>query len=143
MFLDSVELWIENQKNSLGKTILKIRFQIWRKMAWYVQKNSLNKKCDFKFLSFMCFNFFALFFKVTLWTYIAFLPQIWDNFFRTVFLKLFFLFSFQSSKLSRNMRKLRVKLLNATIYPPWGPIFKKTFFSKTYSSLIWNARLAP
>ena len=41
------------------------------------------------------------------------------------------------------MRKLRVKLRNASIYPPWGPVFKKYFFSKTYSSLIWNARLAP
>ena len=37
------------------------------------------------------------------------------------------------------MRKLRVKLRNATIYPPWGPIKKK----KVYSSLIWNAKLVP
>ena len=28
------------------------------------------------------------------------------------------------------MHKLRVKLRNATIYPPWGPIFKKYFFQK-------------
>ena len=32
------------------------------------------------------------------------------------------------------MRKLRVKLRNATIYPPWGPVLNICFFSKTYSS---------
>ena len=29
------------------------------------------------------------------------------------------------------MRKLRVKLRNAIIYPPWGPIFKNIFFQKS------------
>ena len=28
------------------------------------------------------------------------------------------------------MRKLRVKLRNASIYPPWGQVFKKYFFQK-------------
>ena len=45
--------------------------------------------------------------------------QIWNHIFKTVFPKLFFLFSIR-----------------------WS-IFRKIFFSKTYSSLIWNDRLAP
>ena len=129
MFLDSVELWIENKKNCLGKTVLKMWFQIWGNWLDMSKKNYFKKKCDLKFLSFMCFYFFALFFKVTLWTNIAILPQIWDHIFKTVFPKLFF-FSVQNSKLSRNMRKLRVKLRNATIYLPWGLIFKQSFFHK-------------
>ena len=32
--------------------------------------------------------------------------------------------------MSRNMRPLRVKLHNTTIYPPWDPIFKKHCFQK-------------
>ena len=55
---------------------------------------------------------------------------------------MFFSFFIWSSKLSRNMHKLRRELHNTTIYPPWGPIFKKIFFSKTSSSLIWNSGLA-
>ena len=35
----------------------------------------------------------------------------------------YFLFSIQSSKLSGNMRKLRGKLHNDTIYPPCGQVF--------------------
>ena len=42
------------------------------------------------------------------------------------FPKLFCFFCTQSSKLSRNMHKLCVKLCNATIYPPWGPVKKHT-----------------
>ena len=36
--------------------------------------------------------------------------------------------------MSRNMRKLRVKLCNATIFSPWGEIFKKYFFQKRTST---------
>ena len=85
----------------------------------------------------MFFTFLHFIFKVTLLTNIAFLPPIWNSIFKTVFPKLFFLFSNKSSKLSRNLRKLRMKLRNATIYPTWGQI-KKIIL---YSSLIWNARL--
>ena len=35
------------------------------------------------------------------------------------------LFFIQRSKMSRNIYKLCVKLRNATIYPPWDPIWKK------------------
>ena len=85
----------------------------------------------FQFFKFyVSFTFLHFFFKVILWTNIAILPQIWDLIFKTVYPKLIFLFFVQSSKLSINMRKLRVKLRNATIYPPWGPIFKKYFFKK-------------
>ena len=84
-------------------------------------KNSFAKKCAFKFFRFMCFYFFAFFFKVTLWTNIAILTQIWDHNVKKVYLKLlFFLFCTQSSKLSWNMHKLHVKLRNTTFYPPWG-----------------------
>ena len=96
-----------------------------------------------QFSKFYVFYFFALFFKVTLWTNIAFLPQIWDQIKQQFFLNYFFLFSIQSSQLSRNMCKLCVKLRNATIYPPWVWFFQNFFSSKMYSSPIWNARLAP
>ena len=87
-----------------------------------------EKKGDFKFLRFICFYFFAFFFKVTLWTNIAFLSQIWNNIYKTAFLKLFFLFAIQSSKLSRNMHKVRVKLRNAPICPLEVQFSKILFF---------------
>ena len=40
------------------------------------------------------------------------------------------LFSIQSSTLSKNMHKANVKLCNSTIYPPWGPVFKKKISQK-------------
>ena len=54
---------------------------------------------------------------------------------KTIFSKQFYLnylilFYIESSKLSRNIYKLRVKLRKATIYPPWGPPFKSYFFQK-------------
>ena len=48
------------------------------------------------------------------------------------------LFSIKSSKLCRNMRKLRMKLHNATIYPPWGPIFPPSF---EMLDLLWRLHL--
>ena len=65
----------------------------------------------------MCFDFFAFLFKVTLWTNRAILPPILDRIFKTVFPQLFFFVFPQSSQLSKNMRKLRVKLRNTTISP--------------------------
>ena len=60
----------------------------------------------------------------------------------------FFSFFLQSSKMSKNMHKLHVKLRNSTMYPPWGPIVKKIFFHKRIPPLaempslfqceIWN-----
>ena len=55
---------------------------------------------------------------------------LWKQFFPSFFVCFFIL----SSKMFRNICKLRVKLPNTTIYPSYGP--KK----KTYSSLIWNAK---
>ena len=78
----------------------------------------------------LCFVFFWPFLKAPLWTNIEILPQIQDHIPETVFPELFFLFCSQSSKLAMNMRKLPVKLCNATIYPPWGPIFENSFFQK-------------
>ena len=69
-------------------------------------------------------------FKVIFLTYQANFLQIWNQIFKTVFSKLFFLFYIQSSTLSRNMHKLRVKLRKASIYPPWGQVFKKYIFLK-------------
>ena len=140
MFLDSFYLWIEREKNIWRKTVLKMWFQ---KNGLICLSNCFEKKVRFQVFKFYVFLLFLhFFFKSTLWTNIAFFPQIWNLIFKTVFPKLFFLFSVQSSKLSINMRKLRVKLRNATIYPPWGPILQKKISSKTYSSLIWKARLA-
>ena len=144
MFLDSVELWLKKtKKNSWGKTVLKIWSQICRKMTYCVQINALKKSTPSSFYVFGVFTFFCTFLKANWWTNIAILPQIWDQISKQFFLHYFFLFSTQSLKLSKNMHKLRVKLRNATIYPPWGPIFKNIFSLKTHSSLIWNARLAP
>ena len=72
--------------------------------------------------------FLLLSFKVTLWSNIAILPKTWDQIFKTVFPKKNFLFSISSSKRSRNMRKVCVKLRNANIYPPCGHIFNIHFF---------------
>ena len=44
MFLDSFELGEENKKNSLGKTVLKIRSQMCGLIAMLVRKITLNKK---------------------------------------------------------------------------------------------------
>ena len=91
--------------------------------------NGFEIKVLFKFLRIMCFYFFAIFFKLISCTKTAILPKIGDHIFKTVFLH-HFLFSLQSLKMSKNMRKLHVKLRYATIYPPWGKIFKKYFFQK-------------
>ena len=137
---------LEQVKHFRGRSMIlkKIFFENWTSRGinrgitqFYTQFTHVSRQCwalkkefYFKFLSFMCFYFFALFFIVTVWTTIEVLTQIWDHIFQTVFPILFFLFSIQSSKLSKNMRKLPVKLRNATIYPPWGPIFKNSFFLK-------------
>ena len=43
MFLDSFELSIENKKNNLGKTVLKMQSQICRKIAMLVNKIAFKK----------------------------------------------------------------------------------------------------
>ena len=58
---------------------------------------------------------FYVFFTLTVWTNIAILAQIWDHISKTVFQKIFFFVFIESSKLSRNTCKMRVKLQNATI----------------------------
>ena len=63
MFLHNYELEIENKQKSLGKTVLKIWSQIWENMSYQVQKKTLEKKCAFKLLIFMCFYFFCTFFS--------------------------------------------------------------------------------
>ena len=44
MFLDNIELRIENKKSSLGKTVLQLWSQIFAKMAKLVHKMTLKKK---------------------------------------------------------------------------------------------------
>ena len=53
------------------------------------------------------------FFKVTLRTIKAILPQVWDHITKTVFSKYFFLFSILNSRMSRNMGIWRHKLCNS------------------------------
>ena len=48
MFLNIFELQIQNKKNALGKTVLKLWPQICRKMASFVHKTTLKKKCAFE-----------------------------------------------------------------------------------------------
>ena len=57
-----------------------------------------------------------------------FAPKIWDHILRRKKFWTIFVAFFKSLKMSRNMRKLRVKLRNATIYLPWCKIFKTFFF---------------
>ena len=109
MFLDSVELWIENKTKKLGKTVEKRWSQSCRKMALYVQQVALKKSALFIFYVLFVFTFWHFFFKVTLLTNMSMLPHIWDQIFKTVFSKHFLLFFTQSSKQSRNMHKLRVQ----------------------------------
>ena len=98
MFLEIFELCKENKKNCLGKTVLKMWSQICEKMPYYVQQIALKKKCAFKFLRFMCFYFFALFFKLISCTNTAILPKNWDNIFKTVFPSFLFCFLWKAQK---------------------------------------------
>ena len=75
------------------------------------------------------------FLKVIVWTNILFYHKSETRFTKQLFLNLFVLFSTQSSKLSRNICKLRVKLRNTTIYPTWGPISIFFLFQKHSSPL--------
>ena len=63
----------------------KCGFRFWEK--WLIMSKNWIWFQVFKFL---CFYFLHFFFKVTLWTNIAILPEIWDHIFKTVFPKLFF-----------------------------------------------------
>ena len=94
MFLDILEPQLENKKNCLGKTVLKIWSQICEKMASFVHQMTLKKKCIFfqsrfmdKYSHFSKAHFFV---KVVLWTNEAIFPQIRDHIFKTVFPKQFF-----------------------------------------------------
>ena len=112
-FLDILELQIENKKKCLGKTVLKIWSLICGKMAAFVRKMTLQKKSAFeKWLNLSIKRLWKkihFFFKVIWWTNEAIFSHIWDHIFKTVFPKQFFLFSIWGSRMSRNMRKLRVK----------------------------------
>ena len=93
-------------------------------------KNCFGKKVQFQVFKFYVFLLFCTFLQGNFMDWYRILPQIWDHIFKTVFLKHFFLFYIQSSKLSINMRKLCMKLRNGTIYHSWGPICKNSFFQK-------------
>ena len=70
-------------------------------------------------------NFFSTWFHLLLRQFYSKSDTMASNQF---FLNYTFIFSLQSSKMSRNMRKLCLKLCNVTIYPPWGSIVKKYLF---------------
>ena len=102
----------KTKKNSFGKTVLKMGFQICCKNVMLVHKITLKNQCI----------------KV-----------------KNIKLKNFFLFYIQSSPLSKNMRKLCVKLRNAYIYAPWGPVFRKKNSKRTPPSSemldIWTVSM--
>ena len=107
-------------------------------------KKLLWKKLRFQVFKFYVFLvFFAFFFKVILWTNIAILLQIWDQIFKTVFFSTFlFCFLFKA----QNCLDICVNCAWNCVTPLFTPLevqFSKNLFSKTYSSLIWNARLTP
>jgi hypothetical protein len=113
MFLDILELQIENKKNALGKTVLKMWSQICGKVPSFVHETTLKKKCAFEkwlYLSIKrLWKKIHFFFKVILWTNEAIFLLIWEQIFKTVFPKTFFLFYIWSSRMSWNMRIWRVK----------------------------------
>ena len=90
IFLDSLELWIENKKNILGKTVLKIWSQICGKNTMLVQKITLKKvqksknTQNIKNLK-LHFFFKAIFLDISG----HFAPNLKPHF-KTVFPKLFF-----------------------------------------------------
>ena len=99
--------------------------------------NGFEQKVHFQVFKIYVFLLFLHFFSN--WFHVlrhSFYPKCETTFSK----EFFFLLSLQNSKISRNMCKLCVKLRNATIYPNWGPMFKKYFFQKHTppSSEIWN-----
>ena len=103
--------------------------------------NGFEKKLFFIFfLKIYVFYFFSLFIQTDFMYKYSHFTQNLRHIFKTVFPEQFS-FSLKSSKISRNVRKLLVKLCNKTICPPWDPI--KKIKSKTYSFLILNAKLVP
>ena len=83
--------------------------------------NGFENKFAFKFLRFLFFFvvvvFFTLFLTLILCTKKTFYPKSKTTFSIQFFLNNFCFF-YASSKMSKNMNKLRVKLRNATIYHP-------------------------
>ena len=63
MFVDSVELWIENNKKKFRENCFENVVSDLEKNGLIGLKKYFKKKCDFKFYSFMYFYFFALFFQ--------------------------------------------------------------------------------
>ena len=83
----------------------------------------------FYFFFIFLFNFFKFFSSNRRFVETsAFLWQIWDYIFKTVFPKVFVLFCNLQSKMSRNMCKWRHKVRNGPIFPPWSPTFWNNFF---------------
>ena len=116
MFLKILEFQVENKKNGLGKTVLKMwSQQSPRRISFFPQNPPMIVNVFMVF----CFNFlvFALFLKVVFWTHKPLFCKICDLIFKTVFPKHFFLFSIVHSKMSRNKCKLRHKLGKSHFYP--------------------------
>ena len=127
MFLDIFEQGIERRRKRFRTN------DLW-KNSCMCPHNCFEKKCAHKFFfKFYVLLLFCTFFKMIFFSNIWIIPQI---FVKQVYLNNFFLFSVQSSKLSR---KLRVKFFIATIYPLFTLIFINYFFFK----YVWNARLVP
>ena len=83
--------------------------------------NGFEKKMRFKIFKIYVFLLFCTF--CTNWFHVLIQPNLKPH-----FQKSFSWIVFLASKMSRNMHKLVWNLRNATVYPPWGRIFKKYMF---------------
>ena len=131
MFLDILELGIENKKKIFKKNAVS---EI-RKNDLFIPYNPSKIRNTFMFVIFIFYFFivFSLFSKSNFVDPTAFYCQIWDQIFKTVFLKKIFVLLKKKvkkkSKMSRNMCKWRHKVRNGPILPPWSPNFWEFFIS--------------
>ena len=128
MFLYILELEIENWKNYLVKTVLKLWSKKFTKMAFVVPiiRQRLGMLLCLLVVSF--FLVLRLFSKSSFMDTSAFLWQIWDHIFKTDFCNLYF-------KMSRNMCTWHHKVCNGSILPIWSQNFQNNFL-KVYLQTI-------
>ena len=131
MLLDILEFRVENKKNYLGKTVLKVWSQILRKMAFMSTKLLFRKNLKTKIKLKNNENVKNLW--RILGTTLVLLVNFWYHIFKTVFLQQFFLFSTISLKMSRNMHKLRHKLRNGQNLPHESPNFPNYIFLTNFT----------
>ena len=130
MFLDTIELRTGNKNLSLGKTVLIMWSLIGGKIAQFVHNIIYIYISVYIYIFF--FSFFVRFYVVSFFSSSFFFELIFQSYFidqlshfstnlrphlQNSFFKTEFFVSMLSSRMSRNMHKLRPKLRNAKIYP--------------------------